>query len=675
MSASQKVSTESAILSALSANNPFERPPVVKEQNIWGESFPDIPLLNANASNSVFDALEKVRTADSSLEKVTSVVFTADRGVGKSHVIKRIRQRLQASSEGVFIYASADRYGDLNLINALFQQSLAESLEQQGGEGVTQWQEIATLIVAEALSANNASARIPAASTLVKRFDQIHQKTRAKGKDLVRELSKVIRKIRPGIDPYILRALIWTLSEERGSLAVKWLAGEQIEAQDAIDLRLPPNNKTEAEVNAAAPSTVAELVSLIGEYRSVVVCFDELDTIAADDNGFTTSFVVLDLVKRLFDSVSQSEKAKGVLVLSVLLPDLWRQVTQTKFASAEKLSSYSKPIGLEYLKPETTYELCATTLKQFYGKKGLVPPTPIYPFEAAEIEAFGKVRPSAREGLQRFAELLNQRIKAFEPPVSPTERFERAYKNALTQFDSEDLNSNEHVALALRFGFQKILEIEKIKDQPIEGVIITGIEDIVPKSKNNGRLHFKIVGEEDGEPVVIGLGAVQDAHGLSVGAAFRRLLDTETFGLSRGCLVRSRDLKIKRNWDSFEYYQQLVAAGGEWVDLLADEIKPLVALQYVYEHCDKFDLTVKRLNSFAFTRNLLQSSPILKEILSRPAGTVVEEALEGDERQALNTDINPDDIEADLSDVLSVDDVEPETDEVKADLEELAVAV
>lgn len=672
MSASQKVSAESAILSALSANNPFERPPVVKEQNIWGESFPDIPSLNAKASDSVFDALGKVRAANSSLEKVTSVVFTADRGVGKSHVIKRIRQRLQASSEGVFIYASADRYGDLNLVNALFQQSIAESLEQQGGEGVTQWQEIATLIVSEALRARKPSVKLPAPPGLVSRFDHVYRKNHIKGKDLVSELTKVVRKLKPGVDPYILRALVWTLSEERGSLAVKWLAGEQIEAQDAIDLRLPPNNKTETEVNASAPSKIAELISLIGEYKSVVICFDELDTIAADENGYMASFVILDLVKRLFDSVSQSEKAKGVLTLSVLLPDLWRQVTQTKFASAEKLSAYGDPISLEYLKPETARELCAVTLKKFYSKKGLVPPTPTYPFEEVEIEAFGKGRPSAREGLKWFASELNEKLKVVNPVVSPTERFERAYKNAIAQFDTEDLDSNEHVASALRFGFQKILEIEKIRDQPIEGVTIKSLEEITPKSKNNGRLHFKIVGEEEGESVVIGLGVVQDAHGLSVGAAFKRLLDTGTFGLSRGCLVRSRDRRIKRNWDSFEYYQQLVAAGGEWVDLLAEEIKPLLALQYVYEHHDKFDLTIKRLDSFAFTRNLLKDSPILKEILSRPEGTVVEEALEGDERQVLNTDIDPDD--TNLSQMLSIDDEEPE-DEIKADFEELAVAV
>jgi len=477
------------------------------------------------------------------------------------------------------------------LINALFQQSIAESLEQPGSAGVTQWQEIATLMVAEALKANKANAKVPGAQGLVKKFDQAYQSNHAKGKDLVTDLTKVIRKLKPGVDPYILRAVVWTLSEERGSLAVKWLAGEQIETQDAIDLRLPPNHLSDIEANGSAPSTIAKLLSLVGEYKSVVVCFDELDTIAANAEGFPAVFVVLDLVKRLFDSVSQSEKAKGILTLTVLLPNLWQHVALTRDASSEKISAYGEPISLEYLKPDTAKELCAVTLKKFYGKKGLIPPTPIYPFAAAEIEDFGKGRPSAREALRWFAKQLNDKLKAVNPVVPPTERFESAYENALAQFDLDDLNNNEYIASALRFGFSKILDIERIKDQPIEGVVIKSVEEITPRSKNNGRLHFKIVGEEQGEPVVIGLGVLQDEHGLSVGAGFRRLLDTETFGLSRGCLVRSRDRKIKRNWDSFEYYQQLVAAGGEWVDLQAEEIKPLLALQYVYDHHDKFDLT------------------------------------------------------------------------------------
>ena len=670
-----KTSADSTIIAALQANNPFERPPVVREQNVWGESFPDIASLNAEASDSVFNALKKLRTADSSLGKVTSIVFTSDRGVGKTHVIKRIRKRLQATGEGVFIYASADRYGDLNLVNALFQQSIAESLEQVGGEGVTQWQEIAVLMVAEALRANRPGATVPAPADMVKKFDKALLKNRAKGNDLVGDLVKVIRRLKPNADPYILRAIVWTLSEERGSFAVKWLAGEQLEAQDAIDLRLPPNYKTEKETNASALSTIVRLISLIGTYKSVLICFDELDTIAIDSDGYPTAFVILDLVKKLFDSLSQSEKAKGIVILTVLLPDLWRQVEQMKFASAEKISSRGKPISLEYLNAESANELAALTLRKFYSKKGIVPSTPVYPLAEAEITAFGRGKPSPREALKWFAVELNKKIAGQDPPLPPKERFEQAYQNALSQFDPDDLSDNAQIASALRFGFQKIVEIDKLKDQPIEGVILRSIEDITPKSKNNGRLNFKAVGEENGEPVVIGISVLQDTHGISVGAGFRRLLDTETFGLSRGCLVRSRERKIKRNWDSYDYYQQLIEAGGEWVDLKEEEIKPLLSLQYVYEQHEKFDLTIKRLDSFAFTRDLLQSNLLIREILSRPEGAIVEEACEGDELEHLSDNVELETFESDLANDLAIDDDDEKEAEVQADLQEFAEAL
>ncbi|MGB3300795.1 MAG: hypothetical protein WBA76_21225 [Phormidesmis sp.] len=597
--------------------------------------------------------------------------------MGKSHVIKRIRKRLQATGEGVFIYASADRYGDLNLVNALFQKSIAESLEQVGGEGVTQWQEIAVLMVAEALRANRSGATVPAPVDMVKKFDRALQKNRAKGNDLVGDLVRIIRRLKPNADPYILRAIVWTLSEERGSFAVKWLAGEQLEAQDAIDLRLPPNNKTEEETNASALSTIVRLTSLIGEYKSVLICFDELDTIAADNNGYPTAFVILDLVKRLFDSVSPSEKEKGIVILTVLLPDLWRHVEQMKIASAEKISSRGKPISLEYLNAESANELAALTLKKFYSKKGIIPPTPVYPLVETEIAAFGRGKPSPREALKWFAAQLNEKIAGKVPVLPPKERFEKAYQNAVSQFDSDDLNDNVQVASALQFGFQKLVEIDRLKDQPIESVILRSIEDITPKSKNDGRLNFKIVGEENGEPVVIGISVLQDTHGLSVGAGFRRLLDTETFGLSRGCLVRSRERKIKRNWDSYNYYQQLIEAGGEWVDLKEAEIKPLLSLQYVYEQHEKFDLTIKRLDSFAFTRNLLQGNPLIKEILSRPEGAIAEEVLEGDELEHLSSSVDLETFESDLANDLAVndnDDGEQEA-EVQADIQEFAEAL
>ncbi|MEL6552893.1 MAG: ATP-binding protein [Cyanobacteria bacterium J06621_11] len=675
MSVSPKASAESAVRDALRVNNPFERPAVVKEQNIWGESFPDVVSLNAVASNSIFDALARVRSADSTLSKVSSMVITAERGVGKSHVVRRVRRRLQANSEGVFIYASADRYGDLEHINNLFQQSMAESLEQQGGEGTTQWQEIATLMVVEALRNSGSKTKVPAAPDLVRKFDRVCFNSRQKGKDLVAELAKAIRRKRHDVDPYVARAIIWTLSEERGALAVKWLAGESLEVQDAADLRLPPQQKSDSEKDASALLHVSQMLSLISEYRSVVVCFDELDTIAVNQAGVPTEVVILDLVKRLFDSVGSSEQGKGIVLVTVILPDIWRNLSQMRVASSEKISSQGKPIALEYLNAQTTRDLAALTLDKFYLKKNLVPPTPIYPFEEEELATFGKGKPFPREALRWFATQVNEKLKGDDPVViPPKERLAKAYQNARSQFEIEDLDDNDLIASALRFGFEKITEIDKLTEQPIEGVFVKSVEDITPRSKNGGWLHFKVVVEEAGEPVTIGVSSLQHTQGRSVGAGFRRLLDRETFGLSRGCLVRSRDRKIKRYWDSFEYYQQLVAQGGEWVDLVADDLKPLLAMQYVYEHHEKFDLTIKRLNSFAFVRDLLKENPLLKEILSRPEGAVVEEALEGEELQHLTDDVDIESLETVLSqEVESENAVDESADQ--ASFEDLAEAV
>jgi hypothetical protein len=664
------------LLQALSANNPFDKPPVVRAQNIWGESFPDVTNLNAHASNAALEALEKVRTAEDSLGKITSLVFTAERGVGKSHVIKRIRKHLQANDGTFFIYASVDKYGDLDFVNTSFQQSLAESLDQIGNQEVSQWQEIAALVVADALRTNNPKATIPSAVDLSKKFDLAYKNSHSKGKDLVSDLAKTIQKLRPKVDLYILRAIIWTLSEERGALAVKWLSGEQLEAQDAIDMRLPLNDKCDKAKEATALTTIVDILTVIADYGSVLVCFDELDTIATAENqgGFTAPFVIADLVKRLFDSASCNESSKGIAFLMVLLPNTWRNLNETKEASAAKVSAYGKPIDLQYLNSESLLELVTIWLSNFYQKRNLVSPTPIYPFEQSELLDYAKGRPFVREALQWLANTLPKKVEAIEPqkPLAPKEKFEKAYQDALNQFGTEHLDDTELIASALEFSFKKIIALDKGRETIIQGVALSSIEEITPRNKNAGHLNFKVVGKENGQSVSIGVSVLQQTHGLAVGAAFKRLLDFETFGMTRSCLVRSSQRKLKRNWDSFRYYQQLVAKGGEWVDLKVSEIKPLLALKYVYDHRDSFDLSERRLDSFAFTRNLLVHSPLIGEILSKPEGQMHEESLEGQEIQHLHTEEELQEIVASLGSALEIMDSK-EMDE-QMDLSVLEVA-
>lgn len=645
-------------MAALQANNPFEKPPVVKEQNIWGESFPDVASLNAHASDAVFKALDKVRSSDSSLDKATSIVFAADRGVGKSHVIKRIRKRLQSEGQTLFIYASADKYGDLNFVNCSFQQSVAASLEQQGSEEVSQWQEIAALIVVDALKSSNSEAKIPSTTDLAARFDKAYQKSRMKGRDLVADLTKAIRKVRPSVDPYIIRAIIWTLSEERGPLAVKWLAGEQLDAQDAIDLRLPSNQQGEQEREAHALLVVSKILSIIGEYRTVCICFDELDTISSHDLGYPTALVIADLVRKLFTSLKQSEAGKGIVILTVLLPDIWSFfLDQDAEVSAKDKIASAGAIDLRNVNADSMTELVSLWLSPFYAARNLVPLTPIYPFDQEELTQYSKNGLYVREAIKWCANYVNKKVESFTPTdkeKTPTEKLNFAYDNALEQFSDDYLDDNDAIAATLSFCFQKIIDSKYISDAPIENVVLKSIEEVTPRSRNSGYINFKLVGIEDGEAVTIGIEVLQQTNGLSVGAGFRRLLDRETFGLSRGCLVRSRERKLKRNWDSYEYYQQLLDQGGEWVDLTEDNIKPLLALQYVYEHHEKFGLSVRRLDSFAFVQKLLTQNALIGEILSKPEGNLVEEALEGEELQPLHSEEERQEIAANISESLEI---------------------
>ena len=49
------------LIDAINNHNPFEGRLVVRSHNVWEQGFPDVPSLNANASNAVYEAIEKGR--------------------------------------------------------------------------------------------------------------------------------------------------------------------------------------------------------------------------------------------------------------------------------------------------------------------------------------------------------------------------------------------------------------------------------------------------------------------------------------------------------------------------------------------------------------------------------------------------------------------------------------
>lgn len=185
---------------AILSYNPFNKPAIVTNQDVWDKGFPDVAALNAHASDAVFRAIEQVRRGQC---KVTSIAITAEPGVGKSHIISRIRHRLQVEGSALFVYAR--KYGNLDLINNQFQQILADSLSQIGSQGVMQWQELAAAMANQVWKTINPNAEIIPANRVVETFNS-PSSAAAKSTNWVDRLTTDFRRVKRA-DPDIVRAI------------------------------------------------------------------------------------------------------------------------------------------------------------------------------------------------------------------------------------------------------------------------------------------------------------------------------------------------------------------------------------------------------------------------------------------------------------------------------------
>ncbi|MCC3413926.1 MULTISPECIES: ATP-binding protein [unclassified Microcoleus] len=654
------VSPIEALNAAIQNHNPFSKAGIVKEQDIWGKGFPDIPTLNAHASDAIFQAVEKVQTTQSSQEKVTSLVLTAQQGVGKSHILSRTRHRLETNGGALFVYASVNNYTDLNLIKYQFQQTLANSLSHTGSQGVMQWQEIASAMANEGFKAINSATPNLSPQELLDRFDRVCASWATKNKNLMNTLTKQVLKTKSKADPYIVRAVLWTLSEAETPFAIKWLSGEELDKSKAEELGLPANSgKTNQDREAESLNNIQQILNLVSYYSPVIICFDEIDVnTSCRDDGLTTPQVIADLVKRLYDTLEHSELGQGLVVITVMMPYTWTDTVNVMSGGIpDRLSTYTqrKPIDLKYLNGDSLVDLVQLWLQDFYQIRNLNPHHPVYPFEESQLREYGRGKPTVREALTWCAE----NFQVFIPPVpelpeDPVERFELALTKELEADIREYMEDNSTIAKAIYFGF------ETLKGQTIDKVTVDEITaEIKPKAKNAEWIKFKIIGTENGRAIKIGVAILQSSQSELV-AGLKRLIDYQTFDLTRGCLVRSQSKieTIKKNSKAYKLLEELVSfeKGGEVVYLIEDQIKPLLAVRAVCKKCRDYNLTEDQVWDFISQKQLTFENLLLREILSDPSGEMP--VVDDEDESLLLEDIfNPpssdDTDDGDLSDLFS----------------------
>jgi hypothetical protein len=136
-------------------------------------------------------------------------------------------------------------------------------------------------------------------------------------------------------------------------------------------------------------------------------------------------------------------------------------------------------------------------------------------------------------------------------------------------------------------------------------------------------MDFKIIGEENGNTVKIGVMVLQIASGMGVQAGLKRLIDYKKFKITRGCLVRSKEINSGAT-KAQGYLSALLSPqlGGEWVKLTKDNVKTLLAIRSVYCCRENYEFTEAEIFDFIARKKLVVDNYIIREILSNPSGQV-----------------------------------------------------
>jgi len=572
--------------------NPFAGHIVVRPQQIWGKSFPDVPSINVHASDAVFNAVEKIRKKQ---RETVGITITAEKGLGKSHIISRIRHHLQTEDGCLFIYMS--KYDDLNQIKYQFLQNIASSLRAFGSQNVMQWQEIAAALINESKQWNYTPQQY------ISQFPIWLNKYSNK---FVEQLTKLILPIKPEIiNPYIIQAILWTLSPVHTNYANRWLSGLELTQEDAEVMGLPNPKKEDRE--AEALSNIRQILDITSGYKIPVICFDELDIADMADNGFTAPQVIANLVKDLYNNLN-----RGVLLLT-MYPQTWNDqimVLPQAEAVVDRLASEQsdrQPIVLRYLNSDDIVALVKIWLQEFYQEHQQTPPHPLYPFDENKLRELGKGKPTIRAVLKWCAENFistSTTIHAVKP------YYQSELANVEASIDSL-MEDEEAIVNSIWLAFNSLI------GENLEGVTIEAVEDVVAKAADEGYINFKIVGND--ENVKIGVSVVQQ-DGTFIGAALKRLIDYKKFDITRGCLVRSKNISPGAALARERLRILLKEKGGEWVGLQSQDIKPLLAIWFVVQNQESNELTDEQIFDFIEKSQLAINNPLVREILSDPSG-------------------------------------------------------
>jgi len=106
----------------------------------------------------------------------------------------------------------------------------------------------------------------------------------------------------------------------------------------------------------------------------------------------------------------------------------------------------------------------------------------------------------------------------------------------------------------------------------------------------------------------------------------------DRFKLTRGCVIRSQDRKIKSHWEAHNIRIKLVEElCGEYIYLVAEDVKPLIAILAVYDKREGYGINEDAITAFITESQIASNNPLIRDILSNPASVIDDDDTESEE--------------------------------------------
>lgn len=322
--------------------NPFD-PTTFKPGNFWKEqqeASQNVESIHAHAIDSVEQTLSDVIRD----HQTRTLMLLGDTGSGKSHLLGRIKQRLNNSA----CFAYVGPWPDNQFIWRHVLRQTVDSL-MAVPEGHTDSQLLRWLKGLEIFKRTGVAQRILGERSV-----------------FIRDMRASFPAVYRGKD--FFSALYALLNPDLQLVASDWLRGEDLDEEDLKLLRV----KRSVDSEDAAQKMLSNVGWLADSTQPIVICFDNLDNIPDMPNGKSGLRAMFNV-----NSTIHNEKLKNFLVVISLITGNWlKNENDVEFADQARID---QKLTLRQINLEQAAGLWASRLSPIHAQADPPPTSPIAP--------------------------------------------------------------------------------------------------------------------------------------------------------------------------------------------------------------------------------------------------------------------------------------------------------